>query len=135
VEALNLGVRRIIVGIGESATNDGGAWMLQALGARLLDSRGREIGAGGSELLDLDRIDLSGPDQRLQAVEIPVAPDDTNPLTGAQGAASVYGPQKGAVPDDVAVLNRGLKRLADVASRTLGVDLRDHPGAGGGPVD
>jgi len=99
--ALDLGCRKLIVGIGGSATNDGGAGMAQALGARLLDENGKEIGFGGGELSKLARIDLTGLDRRLEEAEILVACDVTNPLTGPNGASAVYGPQKGATPEMV----------------------------------
>ncbi|MCG0240050.1 MAG: glycerate kinase [Firmicutes bacterium] len=128
--ALDLGVRRIVCGIGGSATNDGGAGMVQALGGRLLKADGTEIGFGGAALLELDRIDLSGLDPRLQDVEILVACDVDNPLCGPRGASAVYGPQKGATPEMVELLDRALGHLADVMARDLGRDVRDIPGAG-----
>ena len=96
--ALDEGVEKIIVGIGGSATNDGGAGMLQALGALLLDAHHQPIGAGGGCLQDLAAIDLSGLDKRLAGVEIVVACDVDNPLCGEKGASAVFGPQKGATP-------------------------------------
>ena len=127
--ALGLGFRRIIVGIGGSGTNDGGAGMLTALGARLLDADGRELPPGGAALLRLARIDLGG--WRVPADrEFIVACDVTNPLTGPEGASAIYGPQKGATPEDVALLDAALERFADVAAGLLGRDLRNTPGAG-----
>jgi glycerate kinase len=123
-------VRRVVVCIGGSATTDGGAGMAQALGIRLLDREGRDIGPGGMALLDLDRIDTSDLAREVRGVEFVVACDVDNPLTGPQGAAAVYGPQKGATPADVEVLDRALARFAEVALRDLGVDVRDAPGAG-----
>jgi glycerate kinase len=128
--ALDLGVRRIVCGIGGSATNDGGAGMVQALGGRLLRADGTEIGFGGAALLELDRIDLSGLDARLADVELLVACDVDNPLCGPRGAAAVYGPQKGATPEMVALLDQALGHLADVMARDLGREVRDLPGAG-----
>jgi glycerate kinase len=120
----------VIVCIGGSATNDGGAGMAQALGVRLLDAGGRELGPGGAALAALDRIDASGLDERVRAVRFVVATDVDNPLVGRQGASAVYGPQKGATPEDVAVLDAALDHFADVVRRDLGVDVRDRPGAG-----
>jgi glycerate kinase len=121
---------RLIVGLGGSATNDGGAGMGQALGVRLLDDRGREIAGGGLALAALARVDVTGLDRRLRGVACVAATDVDNPLTGPSGASAVYGPQKGASADDVVVLDRALGHLAAVVARDLGVDLRDEPGAG-----
>jgi len=128
--ALDAGFRRIIVGIGGSATNDGGAGMLQALGMRLLDRSGRPIPPGGQGLLVLERIDASGLDPRLAEAEIIVASDVTNPLCGPQGAAAVYGPQKGATPEMVQLLDEALAHFAEVVRRDLGRDVAGVPGAG-----
>jgi glycerate kinase len=128
--ALDAGFRRIIVGIGGSATNDGGAGMLQALGMRLLDRSGRPIPPGGQGLLVLERVDASGLDPRLAEAEIIVASDVTNPLCGPQGAAAVYGPQKGATPEMVRLLDEALARFAEVVRRDLGRDVAGVPGAG-----
>jgi len=128
--ALDEGCRTIIIGIGGSATNDGGAGMAQALGARLLDSSGREISRGGAGLLQLDRIDVAGLDPRLAETEIRVACDVTNPLYGPQGASYIYGPQKGADADMVKILDRALQHWAEVIKRDLGMDVADIPGAG-----
>ncbi|MGZ4132826.1 MAG: glycerate kinase family protein [Actinomycetota bacterium] len=121
---------RLIVGLGGSATNDGGAGMAQALGARLLDRGGSDIQGGGAALLDLDRIDVRDLDPRLVGVRCVAASDVDNPLTGPAGASAVYGPQKGASADDVVILDRALGHLAAIAERDLGVGLRDEPGAG-----
>jgi glycerate kinase len=121
---------RILVCVGGSATNDGGVGMAGALGARFLDGVGDPIGLGGRALLDLARIDLSEMDPRLRAVAVTVASDVDNPLTGPRGASAVFGPQKGATPDDVRELDAALGHLAAVVHRDLGVDLRDEPGAG-----
>ncbi len=128
--ALDLGVRRIVLGIGGSATTDGGTGMARALGARFLDAEGRELPPGGAALRDLDAIAVDGLDPRLRAVEVVVASDVDNPLVGERGAAAVYGPQKGAGPADVEQLDRGLARLAQVVARQLGVELATMPGAG-----
>jgi len=130
--ALDAGVRRVILGIGGSATNDGGVGCAQALGWTFLDDRGRPLpdGAGGGQLFRIARVDGSRVDPRLRRTEILVACDVTNPLCGPQGAAAVYGPQKGATPEMVQALDAGLVHLADVISRDLSVEVRDLPGAG-----
>jgi glycerate kinase len=122
--------RDVLVCIGGSATNDGGAGMAQALGARLLDASGRDLGPGGEALLDLASIDVTGLDASVREARVRVACDVDNPLTGPNGASAVYGPQKGATAQDVLVLDRALGRYADVIGRDLGVDVRDLPGAG-----
>jgi glycerate 2-kinase len=129
--ALDAGATRIVLGIGGSATTDGGAGMLQALGLRLLDARGRELPPGGGALADLDRIDAAGLDDRLSRVEFVVASDVDNPLTGPAGAAHVFGPQKGASAEQVARLDAALTRYAAVLARDLGADVVAAPGAGG----
>jgi glycerate kinase len=121
---------RLIVCIGGSATNDGGAGMAQALGARLLQADGEPIRSGGAGLLELARIDMSGMDPALAPVSVIAASDVDNPLTGPRGASQVYGPQKGASADDVRLLDGALGHLAAVVHRDLGIDLRDTPGAG-----
>jgi glycerate kinase len=128
--ALDAGATRLIVGIGGSATNDGGAGMAQALGVKLLDEAGREVGRGGGSLKRLARIDMSGMDPRIAGVEVTVACDVTNPLTGPDGASAVYGPQKGATPDTVEELDRALSHYADIILRQLGVDIAHVEGAG-----
>jgi len=109
---------------------DGGAGMAQALGARLLDEAGRDIGPGGGQLARLARVDASTLDPRLRSVACEVACDVDNPLLGPNGAARVYGPQKGATPEMVEALEANLARFADVVERDLGLDVRDIPGAG-----
>jgi glycerate kinase len=128
--ALDRGARRIVLGIGGSACTDGGAGMLRALGASLRDSTGAQLGDGGGALTDLAEVDLSGLHPRLADAEIVVACDVDNPLTGPLGAAAVYGPQKGATVIDVANLDAGLARLADLVAQTTGSDHRAAPGAG-----
>ena len=128
--ALDEGVEKIIVGIGGSATNDGGAGMLQALGALLLDANNQPIGAGGGCLQDLAAIDLSGLDKRLAGVEIVVACDVDNPMCGEKGASAVFGPQKGATPEMVQALDSGLQHFAAIAARDLGLDIQSPAGAG-----
>jgi glycerate 2-kinase len=124
------GIRAVIAGIGGSATNDGGAGMAQALGYRLLDAAGRDLPRGGAALAQLDRIDTAGADARWRSVKVEVACDVTNPLTGPEGASFVYGPQKGADPQTVLMLDRALARLAEVIERDLGKRVADIPGAG-----
>jgi glycerate kinase len=128
--ALDQGVLRLIVGIGGSATNDGGSGMARALGARFLDAHGRDLPLGGGALRHLDRIDASGLDPRLQQLEIEVASDVNNPLTGPAGASHVYGPQKGADARMVEELDDALRRYAHILQRDLGKDVADVPGAG-----
>jgi glycerate kinase len=124
------GPRRVIVCIGGSATNDGGVGMAQALGIRFLDEEGRDLRPGGAALRRLARIDASGLDPAIRGAIVMVASDVDNPLTGPRGASAVYGPQKGASPDDVRVLDQALGHLAAVIHRDLGLDVRDVPGAG-----
>lgn len=128
--ALDQGARRILIGCGDSGTNDGGAGMAQALGALLLDADGEEIGAGGRELARLDRIDLSDLDPRIAECTIDVACNWTNVLTGPSGVARVYGPQKGADEATIDVLEKGLLHYADVIEAATGHDLRTAPGSG-----
>lgn len=123
-------VSRIIVGIGGSATNDGGAGMLQALGGRLLDADGQDLPRGGAALAELSRIDLSGVPACLDDVEIVVASDVENPLTGPSGASRIFGPQKGATPEQVEQLEKALTRYAAVIRQDLGRDVEHEPGAG-----
>jgi glycerate kinase len=129
--ALDAGARRIVLGIGGSATTDGGAGMLQALGVRLLDADGAELPAGGAALARLHRVDTAGLDPRLAEVVLVVASDVDSPLTGPAGAAHVFAPQKGAGPAEVAALDASLGHYAAVLARDLGVDVADVPGAGG----
>ncbi|MGE5589182.1 MAG: glycerate kinase [Bacillota bacterium] len=128
--ALDMGCRRLLVGIGGSATNDGGVGMLQALGGRVLTRDGRDVGPGGGALAEADRIDISGLDPRLRALDLQVACDVDNPLCGHRGASAVYGPQKGATPEMVDELDRNLGHLADLVRRDLGRDVAETPGAG-----
>ena len=128
--ALDAGARRFILGIGGSATNDGGAGMVQALGARLLDLEGRELDGSGGDLARLERIDVSALDPRLAECRIEVACDVDNPLTGARGASAVFGPQKGATPEMVQALDANLARFARIVERDLGVAVDAVPGAG-----
>ena len=128
--ALDNGFRKLIIGIGGSATNDGGAGMAQALGARLLDKAGKELPFGGSTLVHLEKIDVSNMVPQLKECQVMVASDVTNPLIGKEGASAVYGPQKGASPEMVAQLDRALAHFASIIHRDLGIDIADIPGAG-----
>ena len=128
--ALDAGICHLIIGIGGSATNDGGAGMLQALGVKLLDQSGCEIGLGGESLAKLYSINISTMDQRLNHCRIDAACDVSNPLTGPTGASAVFGPQKGATPEMVAQLDTYLSHYAALIHRDLGVDVNSTPGAG-----
>ncbi|CAI0979448.1 glycerate kinase [Serratia ficaria] len=128
--ALDRGVKHCIIGIGGSATNDGGAGMVQALGARLLDKDGNAIGFGGGCLEQLAAIDLSGLDARIAQCRFEVACDVTNPLTGRQGASAIFGPQKGATPQMVEQLDRGLRHYARAIARDMHIEVGEVPGAG-----
>ena len=131
--ALDAGARTVVFGVGGSATTDGGAGMLAALGARFLDGRGAPVGPGGAALGALATVDLSGLDARLADVDVVLASDVDNPLTGPTGAAAVYGPQKGAGESDVTVLDAALTHYADVMERAAGATAVEHalaPGAG-----
>ncbi|WP_119318887.1 glycerate kinase [Companilactobacillus formosensis] len=128
--AINKGAKTIIIGIGGSATNDGGAGMAQALGAKLLDDKGEELQYGGAMLKKLDHIDISEMLPELKDVKVIIASDVTNPLTGKNGASHVFGPQKGASPEMADFLDEALSHYADVLKRDLGKDLEQTPGAG-----
>jgi glycerate kinase len=128
--ALDAGARRILLGCGDSGVSDGGVGMAQALGVRVLDAEGREIGPGGAELRRIARIDMSGRDPRLAGVTIDAAVNWHNLLTGPRGVARVFGPQKGASPAQVEALSAGLDRLAALIEAATGLDLRLAPGAG-----
>ena len=130
--ALDDGARTIIVTLGGSATNDGGAGIAQALGARLLDATGRDLEPGGAALARLDHIDTARMDPRLAHTEVRIATDVTNPLTGPNGASAVFGPQKGATPAMVRQLDDALGRFAQVIERDLGRSVAAVPGAGAG---
>ncbi|WP_058910878.1 glycerate 2-kinase [Entomohabitans teleogrylli] len=130
LQALDNGARHIIIGIGGSATNDGGAGMAQALGARLCDAKGKEIGNGGGSLATLSCIDISALDPRLCECVIDVACDVTNPLVGENGASRIFGPQKGASEAMIQTLDKNLAHYASVIERSLHKDVRAMPGAG-----
>ena len=128
--ALDAGMRRIVLGIGGSATNDGGAGMARALGARFLDHDGKALPEGGAALAHLARIDLSALDPRLHETEITVACDVDNPLCGPRGASAIFGPQKGATPAMVDELDAALLRFADFAEDLTDRVISDQAGAG-----
>jgi glycerate kinase len=132
LHALDAGVRRFVLGVGGSATNDGGAGMLQALGVRFLDETGGELGPGGAELSRLARIDVSTLDPRVKDSEFHIACDVSNPLVGPQGASAIFGPQKGATAAMVAQLDVCLAHYAAIMAADLGRDVANMPGAGGG---
>ncbi len=127
---LGVGCRRLIIGLGGSATNDGGAGMAQALGVRLTDDDGHDLPRGGAALARLARIDVNDLDKRLRNCEILGATDVTNPLCGPHGASAVYGPQKGASPADVEELDAALAHYAAIIERDLGKRVSEVPGAG-----
>lgn len=128
--ALAAGATRIVLAIGGSATNDGGSGMLRALGLRLLDADGQPLAEGGQALAGLARIDASDLDPRLAEVQVEVAADVDNPLCGPHGASAIFGPQKGANPEQVQVLDQALGHFADHCAQLLGEDVRDFPGCG-----
>ncbi|RKD30052.1 glycerate kinase [Thermohalobacter berrensis] len=128
--ALDKGCREFVIGIGGSATNDGGAGMAQALGIKLLDKKGKEIPFGGGSLKYLDKIDMSKVDRRIEESNFVVACDVDNPLCGPKGASYVYGPQKGATEEMVFKLDEGLKRFAEIIKRDLDKEVETIKGAG-----
>jgi glycerate 2-kinase len=128
--ALDHGCRKMIIGIGGSATNDGGAGMVQALGVRLLNEAGKDIGYGGTQLSQLNRIDVSEMDRRIKKTKILVASDVQNPLCGPTGASRIYGPQKGATEEMIITLDYALSHFAQIIKQDLGKDISDIPGAG-----
>ncbi|MDX1367426.1 glycerate kinase [Pseudomonas sp.] len=130
VEAIEAGAQRIILGFGGSATNDGGSGMLCALGALFLDSSGVAIAQGGLDLQRLHYLELGALDARLQAIAFEVACDVDSPLCGPKGASHVFGPQKGATPEQVLALDSALERYADICMSTFGRDERGFKGAG-----
>lgn len=128
--ALDKNVKKIILGIGGSATNDGGAGFAQALGVKLLDEKGENLPFGGAALSNLHRIDVSGIDARLNDIEIETACDVTNPLCGDKGASAVFGPQKGASPEMVNTLDKALNHYSEILENQLKRKIKDIPGAG-----
>ena len=129
-ECLDNGITKIILGIGGSATNDGGAGMAAALGIRLLDKNNQVISVGGGSLDQLDHIDMTQVDSRLANCRIEVASDVTNPLCGPTGASNVFGPQKGATPEMIKILDDNLRHFAEVIKHDLGIDVAEMPGTG-----
>ncbi|HGV8440798.1 TPA: glycerate kinase [Enterococcus faecium] len=129
-DALDKGVKKIIIGIGGSVTNDGGAGMAQALGAQLLDKNNKEISSGGGALSELVKINISKIDPRLKETEVIIASDVTNPLTGPNGASFVFGPQKGATPDMVKKLDDNLAHYAKIIQKDLAIDIKGRAGGG-----
>lgn len=127
---LDKGVEKIILGIGGSATNDGGAGFAQALGVSLKDKKGHELSFGGAALSQLHTIDVSGLDARLKDVRIEIASDVSNPLCGEKGASYVFGPQKGATSEIVRILDDALRHYSAIIKEQLGKDVAQTPGAG-----
>ena len=130
LHALDLGCRSFIIGIGGSATNDGGVGMLKALGCRFLDKEGNDCGEGGAALSRISSIDIDGLDKRIAEADIRVACDVENPLCGTNGATYIYGPQKGVTEDMKKPLDEAMSNYADVCAEKLGKDMRDVSGAG-----
>jgi glycerate kinase len=128
--AIDRGAEEIILGIGGSGTNDGGAGMAEAVGVKFMDRSGRTLRRGGLALLNLARIDITGLDPRLFRRKITVACDVTNPLTGPRGASAVYGPQKGASREDIALLDKALQIYGELLRTTFGIDVQEIPGSG-----
>ncbi|MCG3756793.1 glycerate kinase [Amycolatopsis sp. Poz14] len=131
-DALARGARRLVLTVGGTASTDGGAGMLAALGAEVLDASGAPVGLGGGSLAQVARVDLGPVRERLGAVPVAVATDVTNPLLGANGAAAVFGPQKGAAPDDVRTLDESLSHWSRALVQAGAPDVSDLPGAGAG---
>ncbi|WP_330177345.1 glycerate kinase [Streptomyces sp. NBC_01498] len=129
-DAIRRGARSVLVCVGGSASTDGGTGLLRALGALFLDASGAELPPGGGALADLERVDFTHVLPEVHATRFHIACDVTNPLVGARGAAAVFGPQKGAGPDEIALLDRGLARLADVFAGAFGTPVHHLPGAG-----
>ncbi|MCX8276911.1 MAG: glycerate kinase [Dehalococcoidia bacterium] len=130
IEALDAGFTDFIIGVGGSATNDGGSGMIQALGGKLTDSDGNDIARGGIALLDLVNIDVSGLDPRMANVNVVVACDVNNPLCGTRGASAIFGPQKGATDEDIQELDAALANFAEIIAKNLHKDVAEIPGAG-----
>lgn len=128
--ALDKGVKKVIIGIGGSATNDGGAGMIQALGGRLLDQYGNDLPFGGGALNKLSKIDLTNFDKRINDIKIEVACDVNNPLTGEEGASAIFGPQKGATEEMINMLDSNLSHYAKIVKDQLGKDMASKNGAG-----
>ncbi|ADK15865.1 glycerate kinase [Clostridium ljungdahlii] len=129
-ECLNHNIKKLLVGIGGSSTNDGGVGAIQALGGKFTNRYGKEIGFGGGELSKIEKIDLTNFDVRLKNVKLEVACDVTNPLCGKEGASNIFGPQKGATPEMIKVLDDNLKHYAKIIKEQINVDVLNIPGAG-----
>ncbi|MFB1099176.1 glycerate kinase [Terribacillus sp. JSM ZJ617] len=130
LDALDNGCRKFVIGLGGSATNDGGVGMLRALGFRFLNKHGEEVGIDGKALIEVRKIDLARIDNRLKECEFKVACDVNNPLCGPKGASYIFGPQKGATTQMVEELDKGLKHFADIVFQELGKDIHNKPGTG-----
>ncbi|QXE18065.1 glycerate kinase [Clostridium sp. 001] len=129
-ECLNHNIKKLLVGIGGSSTNDGGVGAIQALGGKFMNRDGKEIGFGGGELGKIEKIDLTNFDVRLKNVKLEVACDVTNPLCGKEGASNVFGPQKGATSEMIKVLDDNLRHYAKIIKEQINVDVSNIPGAG-----
>jgi len=129
-DALDKGCSNIIIGLGGSATNDGGCGMAQALGVRFLNANGNDIGLGGQKLSEIQSIDISEIDRRIHSVQFLAACDVDNPLCGEKGASAVYGRQKGASNEDIIALDNGLNHFAQIVKQQLNLDIKDVAGAG-----
>ncbi len=129
-DALDAGARHLVLGLGGSATNDAGAGMMQALGLRMLDRDGNMLEPGGAALANCIRIDTAGLDPRLSQVDVTIASDVNNPLCGPSGASAIFGPQKGASPEQVKQLDEALSCFANACQQVLGKDMRNQPGSG-----
>lgn len=128
--ALDIGIKNFVIGIGGSATNDGGVGMMQALGVKFLDKNDEPVGAGGEQLLRIKKIDTSMMDARLSECTFQIACDVTNPLTGPEGAAAVFGPQKGATDEIINILDDALNNYANILYKYYKKDIKTFPGAG-----
>lgn len=130
LDAVNKGVNKIYIGIGGSATNDGGMGMAQALGAKFLNEAGDELVANGKNLVNIDKIDMTDFNKDVNDVEIIMLSDVTNPLCGSNGAAAIYGPQKGATKEIIEELDKGLEHFANIIKDEFGVDIIEKEGSG-----
>lgn len=130
LDALDHGIEKIVLGLGGSATNDGGTGMATALGIKFFAENGKELLMQGDTLQKIRRIDVSSIDPRLKHIKVEAACDVTNPLVGRYGASAVFGPQKGAIPEMVTLLEKGLNRLGDVIKESMTIDVKDIPGTG-----
>jgi glycerate kinase len=134
LHAIGRGIRNFIIGIGGSATNDGGVGMLRAFGYKFLDEKGEDVGEGGQALARIASVEISDKKELLSQCNFRIACDVTNPLCGSQGATYIYGPQKGVTPDILPVLDAGMKNYAEVTAKVIGQDNQNVAGAGAAGV-